>query len=89
MFCQCGEGPGFAVVSNMLIVEDLAQFPCMIVPIAEKLDLLTDIDTALGECEGSQAFLVLLVDLLGQRFISLLSGSCLPLFQAMWQVMVG
>ena len=67
----------------MLIINDLAQFSCMIVSVAKKLDLLTNIDTALGESEGSQTFLVLLVDLLGQCFISLFSGSCLPLFQAM------
>ena len=54
----------------MLIVNDLTQLSCMIISVAEKLDLLTDIDTTLGEGERRQTFLVLFVNLLGQCFSS-------------------
>ena len=46
VFCQRGEGPCFAVIANVFIVDHFAQFAGMIVAVAEEFDLLADRYTA-------------------------------------------
>lgn len=48
-----------------------------------KLNMLANSNTACGEGEWCQAFLVLFVDLLSKCFLALLSSGSFPLFQAM------